>query len=46
MRLGISLFFASLISTTLFVGIVSADWANMFLINDGKIFVIICRKQV
>ncbi len=40
MRLKISLIFAFLVSSTLFVGIVSADWANMFVVNDGKIFVI------
>ncbi|WP_171643934.1 hypothetical protein [Paenibacillus phytorum] len=41
MRLKISLFFSFLISSTLFVGIVSADWANMVVVNDGKIFVIL-----
>ncbi|WP_216628158.1 hypothetical protein [Paenibacillus germinis] len=40
MRLKISLLFAFLISSSLFVGIASADWANMFVVNDGKIFVI------
>lgn len=40
MQLKISLLFAFLISSNLFVGIVSADWANMFVVNDGKIFVI------
>ncbi|UKS23857.1 hypothetical protein LOZ80_19630 [Paenibacillus sp. HWE-109] len=40
MRLKLSLLFAFLISSTLFVGIVSADWANMFVVNDGKIYVI------
>jgi hypothetical protein len=40
MRLKISLLFAFLISSTLFVSIVSADWANMFVVNDGKMIVI------
>lgn len=40
MRFNISLLFSFLISSILYVGIVSADWANMFVVNDGNIYVI------
>lgn len=40
MRFQISVFSALLIAFTLFVGIVSASWAYLFVVNDGKIYVI------
>ncbi|MEC0231734.1 hypothetical protein [Paenibacillus alba] len=50
MRPKISLIFVFFISSSLFVGVVSADWANMFVVNDGKIFVIseehVAPKQI
>jgi len=40
MRFQISVFSALLITFTLFEGIVSASWAYLFVVNDGKIYVI------
>jgi hypothetical protein len=40
MRFQISVLSALLIGCTFFISTVSADWANMFVVNDGRIYVI------